>query len=394
MTKRRDRSWCILWSMWMWTGAMFLAGPMVSTCSMPSDQEYRQPFSGPFYTATTSLLTATLEVVPPETPPAIATMTQVLSLKVPPTYTPVVSPTNTTKPTASATATPSKTPTSTYTPTSTATATSTATHTPTQTPSATLTETATSTATRTPTPTQTPVPTETPSATLTETATSTATRTPTPTQTPVPTETPTAVATHTPSPTATPATLFFKSHQGFTLGSDYQVVGEIVNGQASPAFAVNVVAQFYDQDDNLLATESAFAYLSKTEVQQRNPFKIILPDLGSQVNRYELDLSAEDVSLIDRQRLTVLSQNIRPSSDTEMEIFGEVRNDHRESMQRLTVVVTLYNVNGHVVDVSRGMTEAQTLASQETSPYVIEFLTPDLMFDDFSVQAEGSRAIY
>lgn len=170
----------------------------------------------------------------------------------------------------------------------------------------------TATVTSTPTVQPGPAPTHTPSSTPTSVPSPTATPfdTPTPTTSPTPTKEPTSTPTEgpPPTPTAPPQTVFVTSHRSYTEGSDLFVVGEVVNGASIPAFGVRVIATFFDAGDRMLAAQESFAFLHETASTQANPFKIQLANSPANVSRYDLNLSWDDISVVDYDRVTITAR--------------------------------------------------------------------------------------
>jgi hypothetical protein len=257
------------------------------------------------------------------------------------------------------------------------------------------------TGTTAPPPTQvvTPVPpaTVTPSPTASATLTPSPTVTPSRTMTPSPTLTPSATATSvggTPTDTPTPAPVgevYVRSHRGFARDGSYHVVGEVVNALSGPIFRVTVVGTFFNANGQLVATQEGYGFLAQTSPDQRNPFRIQVPNPGHDISRYELAVSYEEISIVTYQDIAVLSQEVRENAG--QEIAGEVQNDFDENLGSVVVAVALYDESGAVVDVYQGTPNATQLAPGEVSAYVVP-VSPDQPFAGFGVQAQGKRAIF
>lgn len=240
-------------------------------------------------------------------------------------------------------------------------------------------------ATNTPFPISTATPTR---PVVTATVTATATRPPT-TPTPgTPVATPTSGTPATPPPANA---VYVRSHSSFLRDGTLFVVGEVVNGTAGAVYRVRVTATFFNSNDQILATEEGLAYLAQTSPDQRNPFKLHLENAPSDITRYELSLSWDDVSVISYQDFTVISQELR-QSDGPL-IAGELRNDFNENLGSAVVVISLYDAGGNVVDVYQSTPRATQLAPSEVSPYEVP-VSAEPPFTTFLVQAQGKRAIF
>ncbi len=359
-------------------------------------------------------LTTPLTTAPPLTTSLGMTATVTPTTSLPATATATVTTTATITPTATVTGTATVTPTATVTSTATvtATATLTTTGTPPLTPTGTITTTGTPVAptgtplTRTPPPTplpgtRTPAPTGSvtpmPTATASRSATGTPTRTTgTPTITPTrsitttPPSAPTP-ATPQPTPTAIPSAVFLGSHRSYEANGLYTVVGEVINNVGYPVFNVKVIASFYDAGGALVGAQETVALLTRVGIELSSPFKLSIPSSGN-ISRYDLTLIWDDISIIDNQELTILSQETR--TDGQLEIVGELRNDGSVGVSNIVVVATFYDASGAVVDVYQGTVSKPDLAADETTGYAIVVPDPALPYDRFTVQAQGALVLY
>lgn len=359
-------------------------------------------------------LTTPLTTAPPLTTSLGMTATVTPTTSLPATATATVTTTATITPTATVTGTATVTPTATVTSTATvtATATLTTTATPPLTPTGTITTTGTPVAptgtplTRTPPPTplpgtRTPAPTGSvtpmPTATASRSATGTPTRTTgTPTITPTrsitttPPSAPTP-ATPQPTPTAIPSAVFLGSHRSYEANGLYTVVGEVINNVGYPVFNVKVIASFYDAGGALVGAQETVALLTRVGIELSSPFKLSIPSSGN-ISRYDLTLIWDDISIIDNQELTILSQETR--TDGQLEIVGELRNDGSVGVSNIVVVATFYDASGAVVDVYQGIVSKPDLAADETTGYAIVVPDPALPYDHFTVQAQGALVLY
>jgi hypothetical protein len=182
-----------------------------------------------------------------------------------------------------------------------------------------------------------------------------------------------------------------RSHSSYTRDTTRVVVGEIVNGTAGPVYRVRITATFFNNNDQVVATQEGSAYLAQTSPDQRNPFKLQVDNAPDDITRYELSLRWDDVSVVSYQDLTVMSQELRQSEGPV--IAGELRNDFEENLGSVVVVITLYDAAGNVVDAYQSTPNATQLAPNEVSPYSVP-VSSDPPFTTFTVQAQGKRAIF
>jgi hypothetical protein len=202
---------------------------------------------------------------------------------------------------------------------------------------------------------------------------------------------PTATAA-TPPPTATriPSTVFLGRHQGFAADASYYVVGEVLNGDAYPVFNVKVIGSFYDSNNNLVAAQESTTFFPQIEPELSSPFKLQVANSSGNIDRYELTLTWDDISIIDYEELAVVSAE---EDRTAGQIAGDLRNDGSVSVQEIVVVVTLYSAEGAVVNVVQGTVSQPVLGANETTPYTIT-LPPDVSYERFEVQAQGVLKLF
>ena len=373
--------------LWGWVCLFSLSG------CVPMQQEFSidvEPVETLVAMSTTSPVeTATAEVETPEasqtlvvTPTETITATATLTVSVTITHTPLP-----TQPRTVGTPTPTPTPTSNETRMPVAGATPSM-GTPTFTPTSVLTITPTISptipVTVTITPTGTVPVTVTPTGTVTVTATPTGTVAP-PTATSVPT------TTVTPAPTPAPGQVSVRNHRSFREGNTLYVVGEVVNNGTAPIFAVKVIASFYNSDNAIVAVQEGQTFLGATMPTQRSPFKLAYVDAPVNVDRYDLALTWDDISIVTYERVTVLSEEVRNNNG--IEVFGELRNDHPFEVTDVQVVVTFYDGEGIVVDVFQGAVNAPSLAPSSTASYTVPTSKAEIQFDSFLVQTQGTQAM-
>jgi len=169
-------------------------------------------------------------------------------------------------------------------------------------------------------------------------------------------------------------------------------VGEVINGEHFPVFNVKVIGSFYDASGNLVGAQESVTELVQIEPELNSPFKLQVANSSGNISRYELTLVWDDISIVDYEELTILSQEAR--DEGQLEVFGELRNDGSVAVRDIVVVVTFYDSSGAVVDVYRGSVAQLTLGRGETTTYTIPVPRGDLNYDHFTVQAQGALQLF
>ncbi len=249
------------------------------------------------------------------------------------------------------------------------------------------------------TPTETPIP-----PAETATALPPATDTPAPPANPtvaptsVPPTTPTTAPTDppTPAPTKTPypTGIFVASHRGFSDGANYVVVGEVLNTSGVAVYGAKVIANFYDSGGKLVAAGQALTSLPMTEPEVGNPFKLKVENLVSAVERYELTVTWEDVSLIEFRYLTVVEGAVGQGTGGQGEVTGQIRNEQESTLTSIVVAVIFYDAAGAVVETADIFLGGQTLAPGASLPFAIPIPEGAGVYDHFWIEAQGNLNLF
>lgn len=200
---------------------------------------------------------------------------------------------------------------------------------------------------------------------------------------------PTATPTTTIEPTPAPVEVIVRSSRSFTRSTSRYVVGEILNNTPNPVFFAQITARFLDGAGQLIATEDSFAFLTRTNPGQRNPFQIILSNAPTSFASYSLSVSTSTSSVLNYRDAAVLTSQVRDNFG--VEVFGDVRNPEVIEMRSVEVAVAFYDANGDVVDVDLGFTSPTTIAPGATAPYSVKTFT-EIAYASLSVQAQGYLA--
>lgn len=207
------------------------------------------------------------------------------------------------------------------------------------------------------------------------------------TDTPIPTAPPTPAPTKTPYPTG----IFVASHRGFSEGPNYVVVGEVLNTSGVSVYGAKIIANFYDSGGKLVAAGQALTSLPMTEPEVGNPFKLKVENLVSAVERYELTVTWEDVSLIEFRYLTVAEGAVDQGTG---EVTGQIRNEQESALTSIVVAVTFYDAAGAVVDMADIFLGGQSLAPGASLPFAIPLPEGAGVYDHFWIEAQGNLNLF
>lgn len=180
------------------------------------------------------------------------------------------------------------------------------------------------------------------------------------------------------------------SHREFVEYPKREIVGEIINNSALPAYDVLIEAKLFDANNRLIAVNFVtYAQLDQTRPGQRNTFLVGLSGpytTGSGV-RYELRVSGYPDSLLDYRPLTVVSRSVKQQYYG-LEVTGSLRNDQKVTLLEPRVAVTFYDAAGKVVDVGQGGALVDTIAAGAQGGYSL-IATHKMPYASYTVQAQG-----
>lgn len=208
----------------------------------------------------------------------------------------------------------------------------------------------------------------------TATRTSTPTHTPTETVAPTATPSPTPTQTATPVPTATPTEDLFVlgNHSTYTstTGSRY-IVGEVQNNGGGNLRFVQVTADLFNAQGQLVATSNGFVRRDVLVTGEKGCFKVLVLNDPPSFDHYQLSVEGSNTTEQPRP-LTIISATEGPSPSS-YELVGQVRNDGQESLQFVQIIGTLYDSNNVVIDCGITFANADTLAPGAVSSWRLIF---------------------
>lgn len=203
--------------------------------------------------------------------------------------------------------------------------------------------------------------------------------------------TPPGTPTGEPSPSATPAPagIYVGSEQSYIEGSTLYVVGEVVNATGQTVYNVKVIGTFFE-GNRVIAAGETLTLLPASVPGSANPFKLVVPNAPSNLERYELALVWDDISILTYERLRTLREELVEADDG-AQITGEIANNSATAMRDVRVVATLYDESGAVINAFAGTPAETMLGSGESTTYVIE-IPAGVEFTGYLVQSQGMLA--
>ena len=206
---------------------------------------------------------------------------------------------------------------------------------------------------------------------------------PTPTAKPAPTE--------APAPTLTPESiepeldvLSFTDYED-TVGW-WHVVGEVRNNSSYPVQFVKIVITIYDDAGNVVGTDFTYTTLDVIAPGGKSPFRTGTEEYTG-VSSYEVQVEAREGTLA-RQDLVIRGDSSYVDNVDWLHIQGEVANTGDTPAEWVTVMATLYDDQGHVVEVESSFTDPEVLPAGGSGAF--EILTDQGQgFDHYELQVQG-----
>lgn len=163
-----------------------------------------------------------------------------------------------------------------------------------------------------------------------------------------------------------------------------------MNGGPAPVYSLRVIATFYDAGGRLVGAQETTALLPQTQPTQANPFKVQLTNAPGAIERYDLTLAWDEISIAEFDRATITREEVREPTDevAGIEIVGDLRNDHRAELRNLMVVATFYDAGGAVLEIVPGSVGAATLAPGEATTFSVQ-TSANLEYASYLVQTQG-----
>ena len=175
------------------------------------------------------------------------------------------------------------------------------------------------------------------------------------------------------------------SQHTYIDGRYLYIVGEVRNNTDNPMSYVRLVATLYDKDAKVTGTNSTFSELKTISPASKSPFKISIEEWTG-TTKYKIQTDGIK-GILPRQDVVILSHNSYVEGRWQ-HIKGEVQNTGTTAVQYVKLVVTLYDVDGGVIDMDYGFTTINTIVAQGTSPFDI-LLSHWSDFDHYDIQVQN-----
>jgi len=196
-------------------------------------------------------------------------------------------------------------------------------------------------------------------------------------------------------PTSTPTPLPFEvKGLGFyeTPAGSLWCLGEVENTSGRALERVQVKVSLQDEEDKVLATESAFVALGIVPQGGKAPFAILFADPPVSFAKYQaLALSGEAVTYLgDRYLDLTVTEQQGESEGHYFAVEGLIQNTGQADAETATVLVTAYDAHGRVTGFRQADLE-NVPAAGESSPFQVKLLPFGGTAVTYAVQAQGTR---
>jgi LysM repeat protein len=196
-------------------------------------------------------------------------------------------------------------------------------------------------------------------------------------------------------PTSTPTPLPFEvTGLGFyeTPAGGLWCLGEVENTSGRAMERVQVQVSLYNEEDKVLATESAFVALAIVPQGGKVPFAIPFATPPASFAKYQaIPLSGEAVTYLGNRYLDLtITEQQGESKGHYFTVEGLVQNTGQANAQTVTILVTTYDAHGRVTGFRQADLE-DALAIGESSPFQVNLLPFGGTVVTYAVQVQGTR---
>ena len=197
------------------------------------------------------------------------------------------------------------------------------------------------------------------------------------------------------TPTSTPTPLPFEVQGlGFyeTPAGSLWCLGEVENTSGRDLERVQVEVSLYDEQDKVLATESAFVALGIVPQVGKVPFAILFANPPTSFAKYQaIALSGDPVTYLGNRYLDLtIAEQQGESEGHYFTVEGLVRNTGQADAETATVLVTAYDAHGRVTGFRQADLE-NAPAAGESSPFQVKLLPFGGTIVTYAVQVQGTR---
>ncbi|MBC8263011.1 MAG: LysM peptidoglycan-binding domain-containing protein [Anaerolineales bacterium] len=196
-------------------------------------------------------------------------------------------------------------------------------------------------------------------------------------------------------PTSTPIPLPFEvKGVGFyeTPAGSLWCLGEVENTSGRALERVQVKVSLQDEDDKVLATESAFVALGIVPQRSKAPFAVLFVNPPVSFAKYQaIPLSGEAVTYLGNRYLDLtVTEQQGESEGHYFAVEGLVQNTGQADAETVTVLATAYDAHGRVTGFRQADLE-NAPAAGESFPFQVNLLPFGGTAVTYSVQAQGTR---
>ena len=197
------------------------------------------------------------------------------------------------------------------------------------------------------------------------------------------------------TPTSTPMPLPFEiKGLGFyeTPAGTLWCLGEVENTSGRALERVQVEVSLYDEEDKVLATESAFVALGIVPQGGKVPFAILFDNPPTSFAKYQaIALSGDPVTYLGNRYLDLtITEQQGESEGHYFTVEGWVQNTGQADAETVTVLVTAYDAHGRVTGFRQADLE-DAPAVGESFPFQVNLLPFGGTVVTYAVQVQGTR---
>ena len=198
-------------------------------------------------------------------------------------------------------------------------------------------------------------------------------------------------------PTPTPVALRIEGLAFYHTPADsLWCLGEVVNLSTEPAEEVQVRVSLHGPQGELLASGAAFTQLDVLAGRGRSPFGILFTAPPANFSQYQTQVlsGVRSTHLGPRYRDLVVSEEWGGWLDeSTYQVRGQVENTGQSEAEKVALIVTLYDEEGHVVGARSVGIEAEVFLPGAVAPFDIAVL-PLGSVARHSVAVQGWRVDY
>jgi hypothetical protein len=159
-----------------------------------------------------------------------------------------------------------------------------------------------------------------------------------------------------------------RSHSSYTEVFTY-VVGEVENTGSRNLNNIEIVATFFDKNNNVLTSDSTYTDIETLTPNQKSPFELnTYPHENLEIDHYSLTITnAKNATYIPYRDLNI--RWLATHRDNWYHVRGEVGNEGTITATEIKLVATFYNTQGKVIFRDVSQADIDTLPPGGVSPF-------------------------